>query len=101
MRVTATEDKRLPVKAAVRTVKRHLITTERTSLQDIKMCVGEACRLQFLDGLIMVVWEHVNDCFRIQLKVKQSEWLLMSLLQTVVSFDWTIISINIPLPPNV
>lgn len=61
MRVTATEDKRLPVKAAVRTVKRHLIATERTSLQDIKMCVGEACRTQFLDGLIMVVWENVND----------------------------------------
>ena len=61
MRVAATEDKHFPVKAVVRTVERQLIVTERASVQEIKMCVSEACRTECLDGLIMMVCEDVNE----------------------------------------
>ena len=61
MGVAATEDKRFPVKAVVRTLERQLIATERISLQEIKMCVSQVCRPEFLDGLIMTVWEDVNE----------------------------------------
>ena len=61
MRVAATEDKHFPVKAVVRTVERQLIVTERALVQEIKMCVSEACRTECLDGLIMMVCEDVNE----------------------------------------
>ena len=61
MKGAATADKHFPLKAVVRTVEKQLIATERTSLQEIKICVSEACRTEFLDGLIMVVWEDVNE----------------------------------------